>query len=265
MKLVGIETKLETTLIDHQRERAQRNGFIERSFRDTADRDYIAARMCFRLGLTEQFLWLSLQSIEKYLKAILLFNNKPTQHLQHNLLRGLRESLAIQKLEMNVSARTSEFVEYVSEQGPNRYFVHPRYTRKNELLELDRAVWDIRRYCQDFFFPEGHEGRKKRLEAYFDFVRSERCEKKPSDFRLYQAGFIEEVLKGEKHKKLYEPLTWKNLLFGRNQKYRVRIKQGRSWSRPNNFIYPNLKEWLKTNVYIPKSIMELMDQQFREK
>ncbi|CUB05958.1 HEPN domain-containing protein [Marinomonas fungiae] len=42
-------------------------------FRKQADFDYISARVNFRLGLRQQFLWSAQQAIEKYLKAILLF------------------------------------------------------------------------------------------------------------------------------------------------------------------------------------------------
>jgi hypothetical protein len=46
--------------------------FIDKSFRDAADEDYIAARTVSRLGLNRPFLWSSLQAVEKYIKAILL-------------------------------------------------------------------------------------------------------------------------------------------------------------------------------------------------
>ena len=50
------------------------NNFAIRSFRDTADLDYIAARMAYQTHLTPQSLWSALQSIEKYFKCILLLN-----------------------------------------------------------------------------------------------------------------------------------------------------------------------------------------------
>src|SRR4029077_20656965 len=45
-------------------------------FREQADQDYVVARACYRMNLREQFLWASLQACEKFLKAILLFNEK---------------------------------------------------------------------------------------------------------------------------------------------------------------------------------------------
>ena len=62
------------------------NVFAIRSFRDVADYDYIAARMAYRAQLVPQFLWSSLQALEKYLKCILLLNRikstKPTHSLK---------------------------------------------------------------------------------------------------------------------------------------------------------------------------------------
>ena len=49
------------------------NDYAQRSLRYTADEDYIAARISYKAGLIEPFLWSGLHSIEKYLKALLLF------------------------------------------------------------------------------------------------------------------------------------------------------------------------------------------------
>ena len=51
------------------------NSFASQSFRDQAERDYIAARQACRAELMPQFLWASHQAIEKYLKGILLYNS----------------------------------------------------------------------------------------------------------------------------------------------------------------------------------------------
>lgn len=53
---------------------ADLNNFATRSFRDVADQDYVLARIAYRSELYAQFLWSGLQAIEKYLKAILLYN-----------------------------------------------------------------------------------------------------------------------------------------------------------------------------------------------
>lgn len=52
------------------------NTFAKDVFRNQADCDYIAARANFRMQLRQQFLWSGQQALEKYLKAILLFNGQ---------------------------------------------------------------------------------------------------------------------------------------------------------------------------------------------
>ena len=53
-------------------EKVYLNNIATRSFRDVADQDYIAARLCYRSNLMVQFVWMAEQAIEKYLKAILV-------------------------------------------------------------------------------------------------------------------------------------------------------------------------------------------------
>jgi hypothetical protein len=45
------------------------DAWIEHSWRDAADQDYLAARIGYRYQLTQPFLWSSQQAVEKYLKA----------------------------------------------------------------------------------------------------------------------------------------------------------------------------------------------------
>lgn len=62
------------------------NNFARISFLNIADYDYISARTLFRNGLFDQFLTLSSQAIEKYLKTILLYNRVKNNKSSHNLI-----------------------------------------------------------------------------------------------------------------------------------------------------------------------------------
>lgn len=74
------------------------NDFATRSFRDIADQDYIAARLSYRYGLYSQFHWQSLQAIEKYLKAILLYNRTD---INHNLECALKHTFRLKFVAAN--------------------------------------------------------------------------------------------------------------------------------------------------------------------
>jgi hypothetical protein len=105
------------------------NDFATRSFRDTADEDYIMARSAYRAELDTQFLWSDLQAIEKYIKAILLYNRiaQPQKHgtrLGHALDRGLKE---LKKLPFAVklSKTSHDIIKHLDTYGRFRYLDNP--------------------------------------------------------------------------------------------------------------------------------------------
>jgi hypothetical protein len=55
---------------------AFKQSIVEDFFISTADDNYVAARWCYLDGLNIDFFWLSVHSLEKYLKAALLLNCK---------------------------------------------------------------------------------------------------------------------------------------------------------------------------------------------
>src|SRR5258707_304000 len=63
------------------------NSLVERMFVATADQDYVLARWAAINRLDVNFFWLGLQSVEKYLKAILLFNGQSAKRYGHNIPR----------------------------------------------------------------------------------------------------------------------------------------------------------------------------------
>jgi len=133
--------------MDSKTQIAKFNGFINTSFRDIADKDYIAARICNRVFLSTQFWWFSLQAIEKYLKAILLYNRRDIKSLSHNLDEIFSEVTKINDISFDLPDDVGKFISILNDQGKNRYLEYPSYTIGDELLKLDRAVWHIRRYC----------------------------------------------------------------------------------------------------------------------
>lgn len=119
--------------------------FVCRSFRDVADKDYLAARVLYRYELEPQFLWAGSQAIEKYLKAILLFNGRSAKRIGHDIDKALQAVDAISDLALDLPVDVREFVAHLARQGPNRYFDRPLETHGDELAQLDRSVWYIRR------------------------------------------------------------------------------------------------------------------------
>lgn len=140
----------EISVAEATRECALNRAFI-RSFRDTADGDYICARLAYRAQLVPQFHWSSLQAIEKYLKCILTLNRVKAK-TGHNLAEALRKIRSDVNLHLTLSRMTEKFIEHVDTYGRFRYLEVPYNSTDHALIKLDRAVWEIRRYCQTLDF-----------------------------------------------------------------------------------------------------------------
>lgn len=242
-------------------DRAKRNDFIKRSYRDQADKDYIAARAVHRMGLLDQFLWLALMAMEKYLKAILLFNDLPTHGIKHDIEKALNLVSQIGALNCEFTKEERAFVKHLADQGQDRYFERFRFADGEELLNLDIAVWAVRRYCDDYFFPfdPGEQIHARYQLAFLQSLNKPSLKKAPHKFRLASKGFLEEVLDTHKHVPLRSVLIWKNLFFGRTRKRRVRVWITGLQSNPSTFMYPELYPWLIEHVPLDAKTRALLD------
>jgi HEPN domain-containing protein len=217
--------------------------------RDLADKDYISARMAFRVDLTDQFLWSALQALEKYIKATLLFSNQSTLRLGHNLSKAFKRLLAIQDARFNFPEGMAEFIEYLGNYGNNRYWEFPSHTEGYELRSLDLAVWNVRRYCQPITEP-----------TVYQSLNGPEAMRNRHKIRL-AGGFLESVLIEGRKKKVRAALVWKNGCYGSRSRdvirnYPVRIVS----TNPVQFRDPTCYSALKGYVQFPKDVKEELEQ-----
>jgi HEPN domain-containing protein len=193
------------------------NDYASRSLRYTADEDYISARMSYRVGLIEPFLWSSLHAIEKYLKALLLFNKKSAKKFNHNIVKLLNAAKEIEGLDLRLSTKTESFIKYINEFGENRYFEGSAYLEEYALDSLDETVWYIRKHCYDRSVYEGYNLRQVEP-SYF--------ETNPKEYRL-PGGFLEKVIKEKP--RAYRYLAWNNYFYGKQKidRNNIRISQSK--------------------------------------
>ena len=219
------------------------NDAARRSFRDMADQDYLSARLCYKHKLNFQFLWLSQQAVEKYIKAILLYNRVPVLKLNHNLNKGLAKIKEIPYLELDLDVKSERFIDYLNEQGPNRYFQNSMYTEGFEILSLDRTIWELRRYCKPLNYsitnPKGEV--IEMLEHELSSIKNSKS-RPYHTFKLF-GGYLEKRLKDNKFNQ-GDILTWKNLFFGRNKKNAIRIGRSMHVTHPTHYMHPNATEML---------------------
>jgi hypothetical protein len=209
------------------------NYFITRSFRDVADGDYIAARALYRHGLDQQFLWSSLQAIEKYMKAILAYHRVPATNVGHDLPAIVKK---VQNLGIPIPPRIEEFINRFWWQGLNRYFQYQLSTEGAGLIELDETIHHLRPFC-----------------------RSTVQHRRPID------GFLEEVLRSALNNRARVDLIWKNLYFGKRHKRSVRFARRIKFAWPSHLSHPEVIPELIKLVYFPRKIREQLMRVFAKK
>lgn len=213
------------------------NDFAERSFRDIGDADYIAARMACRAALVTQFLWASQQAIEKYLKCILLLNRIPAKYLRHNLGKALTKINDSSNVTLDLTAVTKEFIRKIGEREEYRYFEISNVAFGADLVGLDRAVWELRRYCTLAKAP-----RKENLREGFSAPR----------VRI-EGGYLEKVIDNAENP-AREPLLWQNAFFGNRVRKNVMLK---NWFQINNAplsVNPQIMDEVLKYVFVPKDV-----------
>jgi HEPN domain-containing protein len=226
-----------------------------RSFRNIADQDYIAARACYRLGLTIQFLFLSQQAIEKYFKAILLYNLKSSKGLSHSISAAKKRVEEIDNLKFELPEESLQFLDYIDCQGVNRYLEKVHYTILDWLPLLDITIWHIRLYCHvmNYDHPITNENvLDSELASICDWRKSDR----PYMYRLH-GGFLEKVLSEKKNPQRGQ-LVWKNHYYGDRSKGRFSMRNIMNLVNPTHVLHPECYEYFDSLVHFPREIKREM-------
>lgn len=213
--------------------------FAVRSFRDEGDADYIAARMACRARLVTPSLWASQQTIEKYLKCILLLNRIPARHVKHDLAAALAAIRSSAKLVLDLPAVVREFIEYINAYGPFRYLEASNVAFGRSLVVLDRTAWELRRYCTR------SEGVRKLV------IRSGET---PPRARI-PGGYLESILDDPKNP-AREPLVWRNPFFGARGRRRVRVEKWFTATNAPLYLHPEILDEVLKYVHLPKYVTD---------
>jgi hypothetical protein len=230
------------------------NSFATQSFRDQADRDYIAARLACRFELMPQFLWASHQAVEKYFKAILLYNKIKATKVGHDLAKAQALTMGI-SFKIDLSPRSQKFLDHLTHCGEFRYIDVPYDVHGYALVDLDIMVWELRRYCQvlNVFGKVLPADEQKRLEAAK--VELAQSSSKPTHkFRL-DGGLLEKILDNKAHPSR-PALLWNNPVFGLRKRSTVRAKHLLHAQNPLLYLYPEMLDELLKYVFIPGKLVE---------
>lgn len=215
------------------------NEYAYRCFLDIADQDYILARISCQLNFTTNSNWLSLHSIEKYLKCILLLNRISSKNAGHNLNSCLEKIASIRVGQSGVITFTQEsidFIKQIYDRGKSRYLEKPSFFTDVDLHSLDKCILDIRRYS---IANINHDYLNKiKVLALNSFL----------NFPL-PGGYLEEIISGNQED-VKKALTWNNKMYSsKNEQFRMSGQ-----NTPANYLYmpdeQKLKFYKKLNELI---------------
>lgn len=238
------------------------NQFSSRCFRDVADQDYIAARLSYRAGLFPQFHWSSLQALEKYLKAILLYNRVDARHVKHDL------GLALQLLEklpfkIELSDPVLKFIEHIDRFGTIRYLEASWHVHGPKLVELDRSVWELRRFCRvmNYDIRAASGGSRNMLDL--ELAASLGAKPPQSPLRSANEGELEKILRKKTHP-ARAALVWKNMFFTGQRRTKVKVHVPFAAVNSPLYLHPELLDHVIKFVYIPPKLVKAYRQSYIE-
>lgn len=238
--------------------------FALRCFRDTADADYLMARAAFRYQLVPQALWASMQVVEKYLKCILLLNRVEATKVGHALSKGLKVLVNSKKIDLNLSSASQEFIDHIDRFGECRYLEKSVVTYGGQVVDLDRSVWELRRFCAPEEYGQvGDRGsadgskkvRLRELSLREGFI--------PERYRL-RNGFLEKIIDDEKHPGR-AMLVWQNGFWGKRLRRSVRPRSRFHAVNSPLFNHPEIIQEVQKYVHIPKDLAQAYEKFQSEK
>ena len=238
------------------------NDFATRSFRDMADRDYLAARLACRSDLIPQFLWSAQQAIEKYLKCILLLNRVPAKDVGHDIGKALKRTEGL-PFKVELCDRSRKFIDHVPTYGMYRSSLEvSTFAVGHVLISLDLAVWELRRYCQvlDVFGKKLIPVEQQMLDVALEELRQ--SDANPRYMFRIPNGYLEEVLANPKHS-ARDALVWHNPCFGVRNRKLVKSRHVMQVFNAPLYLFPDMVSELVEYVFLPKGHVDAWKEHLR--
>ncbi len=228
------------------------NTFATRCFRNMADRDYITARMCYRAGLISQFHWAALQTFEKYYKAILLYNRVKAKDVFHSLSKAQKKAKQL-PFEIKLSPISEKFLRHIDTFGRFRYLEASYFIYGPKLVELDKSVWELRRYCRVIDYCMDIKGKAvKMLEKELKFI--EAAEQRPPQEFCIIGGELEKIIKN-KSDAARPHLIWQNGFYGKSKRKVVSVPTPTYVENSPFSLDPHILKQVCEYVHIPKEVV----------
>ena len=165
-----------------------------KTFRDSADEDYLIARNAARLSLGYQFSWSAAQALEKYAKCIFVLNGESVRNWNHNFSSKLENlfdnfpeifpafldpptQLEVSEIYTYRESSKVAITRFCENGAPSR-----RYRQGDlavvpyDLHKLDQLTFWLRRACRPFFGVTDYSKREAALNSFKSVHQSARNE-----------------------------------------------------------------------------------------
>jgi len=228
------------------------NAFATRWFRNQADRDYVVARMCYRNRLGNNFHWSSLQAIEKYFKAMFLYHRVCVNWISHDL-SALIDRIPELPFEVDLTEISMHFISHIDAFGMNRYLERPYFIDGPKLIELDRCIWEIRRFCRvwNSAYTREPDGIVSELER--ELGEAQKADPKYPRLIRLSGGYLEELLNKKEHPARSQ-LIWQNAFFSPRKRHSVKMVEYSEMENPPQVLYPEIVKHVQKYVKVPKEL-----------
>jgi hypothetical protein len=240
---------------DTDHDKAQLNHFAIRSFRNTADQDYIHARLAYRARLMPQFFWSSLHCLEKYGKGILLLNRIDGRNIKHELSKSLQKINESNLFSITISDQSLEFLTRLESTARFRYSEVSWHNRDHDLVRLDELVSTVRRYCQPLNYTIKYQNDNEIdfLKINLEEINQAYLTNKRNT--CIRQGTLEKIL-GDKEDPARGPLIWNNLYFCSSKRKSVRMQPFRKSENAPLYNHPELLDEVCKYIYLPNKLKQ---------
>jgi len=143
------------------------------------------------------------------------------------------------KLTLGLTDATKTYISKLANYGPYRYLEISNFAFGSELVDLDRAVWEVRRYC-----TLNEELHRVKLRHGFTVPR----------IRIPD-GCLEKIIDGPTAP-AREVLVWQNGFFGNRARKGAWLKV---WMKAHNAplsLNPHILDEVLKYVYLPKDVVD---------
>ncbi|PNK61099.1 hypothetical protein [Psychrobacter sp. FDAARGOS_221] len=225
-------------------------------FRNPADQDYIHARLAYQNNLIQQFLWSSLHCLEKYTKCILVANGISAKDFGHVINPAIDLFEEKESLSLNLSVDVRKFNEDL-ELARYRYITVSNISKGSDILLLDKAVHEIRWYCQQF--SSNKEDRKPQILELAD--KNGEAEIKNIERISLNGGVLESILNDKKHP-ARKALIYQNAFFSTRKRSTVSINKSITAYNSVFFENPDLFQLAEGYIRIEKEVKRAYKDKF---